>query len=194
MRYIPGQRKPTQGDNQVARMYNNPSNARRAAAAFAAKHPDTFIVAASIRSPGITSMYFPTLALVKDAVLDDKLKAAVEDTVKLVDASEVEPDVEEAPAPKPARKAKAPAKAKPKAKQPKAKPKAKGGNKTARAMDLMSRKDGATAAELIKEFGWEPHTLRGFVSIKNNASRTDPVWNIKTVKGTEGKPTRYVIG
>ena len=36
------------------------------------------------------------------------------------------------------------------------------GSKMAQAIAMMSRKDGATTAELIKKLGWLPHTLRGF--------------------------------
>jgi hypothetical protein len=31
-------------------------------------------------------------------------------------------------------------------------------------LDLLKRPDGATAKELLKATGWQPHSLRGFLS------------------------------
>jgi uncharacterized membrane protein len=68
-------------------------------------------------------------------------------------------------------KPKAAAKAKPKkaAKTPKnATPaKAEGvreGTKTAKVLDLLRRPNGATMKELLRATGWQPHSLRGFLS------------------------------
>jgi hypothetical protein len=38
-------------------------------------------------------------------------------------------------------------------------------NKKTEVIALMKRAKGATLAEIIKETGWQPHTVRGFVSI-----------------------------
>jgi hypothetical protein len=38
------------------------------------------------------------------------------------------------------------------------------GSKTAQVMDLLKRAGGATAQELVKATGWQPHTVRGFIS------------------------------
>jgi hypothetical protein len=80
-----------------------------------------------------------------------------------------------APAKKGGRKAKAlarkPAKgrksAKPAAKRAGRKPDGKGSRKTVRSqvIALLQRKDGATLPELCKAFGWQKHTVRGFISI-----------------------------
>jgi hypothetical protein len=39
-----------------------------------------------------------------------------------------------------------------------------GGSKTEAILDLMKRPGGATAKELPKTTGWQPHSLRGFIS------------------------------
>jgi hypothetical protein len=63
-------------------------------------------------------------------------------------------------APKGRTKAKAP---KPDAKA--AKPEvAREGSKTARILDLLKQPGGVTAKELMKATGWQPHSVRGFLS------------------------------
>ena len=47
----------------------------------------------------------------------------------------------------------------------KSKPKAERANKKAEVIALMKRAKGATLAEITKATGWQPHTIRGFVSI-----------------------------
>jgi hypothetical protein len=44
-------------------------------------------------------------------------------------------------------------------------PTAKPSNKKAEVIALMKRAKGATLAEIMKETGWQAHTVRGFVSI-----------------------------
>ena len=62
-------------------------------------------------------------------------------------------------------KAKSAKKATPKKKAPKsARNDAREGSKTATILDLLKRPDGATAKELLKVTGWQPHSLRGFIS------------------------------
>ena len=41
---------------------------------------------------------------------------------------------------------------------------ARDGSKTATILDLLKRKDGATLKELMKASGWQPHSVRGFLS------------------------------
>ena len=61
-------------------------------------------------------------------------------------------------------KAKAGKKATPKKKAPRsARNNAREGNKTAAILDLLKRPGGATAKELLKATGWQPHSLR-FIS------------------------------
>jgi hypothetical protein len=55
-------------------------------------------------------------------------------------------------APKGAKKAKA------------AKPEARDGSKTAQILDLLKRPGGVTSKELMKATGWQPHSVRGFLS------------------------------
>jgi hypothetical protein len=73
----------------------------------------------------------------------------------------------EAPATKGPRKAKKAKSAKKggRAKRAAAKPKADRANKKAEVIAMMNRAKGATLAEIMKATGWQPHTVRGFVSI-----------------------------
>jgi len=41
---------------------------------------------------------------------------------------------------------------------------ARAGSKTETILDLLKRPGGATAKELLKVTGWQPHSLRGFLS------------------------------
>jgi hypothetical protein len=38
------------------------------------------------------------------------------------------------------------------------------GTKAAKILNLMKRPRGATAEELVKVTGWQPHSIRGFLS------------------------------
>jgi hypothetical protein len=58
-------------------------------------------------------------------------------------------------------------KASPGKKAPKGQKKARAardGSKTAKVLDLLKRTSGVTAKELMKVTGWEPHSVRGFLS------------------------------
>ncbi len=65
------------------------------------------------------------------------------------------------------KKGKSAKKAAPAKKAPKGAKKAKSardGSKTAQVLDLLKRPSGVTAKELMKATGWQPHSVRGFLS------------------------------
>jgi len=65
------------------------------------------------------------------------------------------------------KKPKAGKKASPAKKAPKGAKKAKGardGSKAAKILDMLKRPGGATSKELQKASGWQPHSVRGFLS------------------------------
>ena len=65
------------------------------------------------------------------------------------------------------KKAKSDKKATPAKKAPKSAKKASGareGSKTAAILEMLKRPGGASAKELLKATGWQPHSLRGFIS------------------------------
>ena len=64
------------------------------------------------------------------------------------------------------KKGKATQKASPAKKAPKGKKasSARDGSKTAKVLDLLKRAGGVTAKELMKATGWQPHSVRGFLS------------------------------
>lgn len=51
------------------------------------------------------------------------------------------------------------------------KPKAERTNKRAEVLAMMKRAKGVTLAEIMTATGWQPHTVRGFVSILGSKGR-----------------------
>ena len=48
---------------------------------------------------------------------------------------------------------------------PKSRQNARPGSKTAKILDLLKRPGGATLKELLKVTSWQPHSIRGFLSL-----------------------------
>ena len=87
-----------------------------------------------------------------------------------------------------AKKAKAAKKARA-AKKPARQAKADRTNKKAEVIALMKRAKGATLAEIMKATDWQPHTVRGFVSILGSRGGE----KIESSKNAAGERT-YKIG
>jgi len=75
------------------------------------------------------------------------------------------------------------------AKKPASKPKAERANKKADVIAMMKRAKGATLPEIVKATGWQPHTVRGFVSILGSKGGE----KIESSKNAAGERT-YKIG
>jgi hypothetical protein len=89
---------------------------------------------------------------------------------------------------KPAKKTKS-AKKPARTKKAAAKPKSDRANKKAEVIAMMKRAKGATLAEIMKATGWQPHTVRGFVSILGSKGGE----KIESSKNAAGERT-YKIG
>jgi hypothetical protein len=70
-----------------------------------------------------------------------------------------------------------------------AKPVARTGSKTAKILDMLRRPGGATAKQLMRSTGWQPHSVRGFLSgtIGKKMGLT-----VKSVQGEDGERTYSV--
>jgi len=68
---------------------------------------------------------------------------------------------------------------------------ARDGSKTAKILDLLKRPGGATAQELLKVTGWQPHSVRGFLSgtVGKKMGLT-----VESVKGDHGEHSYSVKG
>jgi hypothetical protein len=91
------------------------------------------------------------------------------------------------------KKGKSAKKATPAKKAPKGAQKAKGpreGSKTDQVLELLKRPGGVTAKDLMKATGWQPHSVRGFLSgtIGKKMGLT-----VISTKGEDGE-RRYSIG
>jgi len=106
--------------------------------------------------------------------------------------SEKNASAPEVPQPKtkrtPAKKAKSAKKAG-RAKKATSKPKADRTNKKAEVIAMMKRAKGAALPEIMKATGWQPHTVRGFVSILGSKGGE----KIESSKNAAGERT-YKIG
>ena len=92
------------------------------------------------------------------------------------------------------KKRKSAKKASPAKKAPKGAKKAKSGHegsKTNKVLDLLKRPGGVTAKELMKATGWQPHSVRGFLSgtIGKKMGLT-----VTSAKGEDGERSYSVKG
>ena len=68
---------------------------------------------------------------------------------------------------------------------------AREGSKTAKVLDLLKRPGGATAKELMKATGWQPHSVRGFLS---GTVGKKMGLSVTSTKGEDGERTYSVKG
>ena len=61
---------------------------------------------------------------------------------------------------------------------------ARDGSKAAKILDLLKRPEGATLKELMKATGWQPHSVRGFLS---GTVRKRMSLAVASVKGEDGE-------
>jgi hypothetical protein len=89
------------------------------------------------------------------------------------------------------KKGKSGKKASPAKKAPKAAKKARDGSKAAKILDLLKRPGGATVKELMKATGWQPHSVRGFLSgtVSKKMGLT-----VASTKGEDGERSYSVKG
>jgi hypothetical protein len=109
-----------------------------------------------------------------------------------IDSENISKPAPDTAKPKGARKASKKAKAAKKAsrfKKPTNKPKADRANKKAEVIAMMKRAKGATLPEIMKATDWQPHTVRGFVSILGSKGGE----KIESSKNAAGERT-YKIG
>jgi uncharacterized protein DUF3489 len=90
--------------------------------------------------------------------------------------------------PQRSRKAVAPTRAASRTKTPKA-ASARKGSKTAKILVLLKRPDGAALKELMKATGWQPHSVRGFLS---GVLTKKMGLKVRSVKGASGE-RRYSV-
>jgi hypothetical protein len=69
--------------------------------------------------------------------------------------------------------------------------KAREGSKTAQVLDLLKRAGGATLKELMKATGWQPHSVRGFLS---GAVGKKMGLKVTSTKGEDGERSYSVKG
>jgi hypothetical protein len=63
------------------------------------------------------------------------------------------------------------------------------GSKTAKVLGLLQRSDGATLKEIIKATGWQPHSIRGFIS---GTLGKKMALTVNSAKGEDGE-RRYTL-
>ena len=85
--------------------------------------------------------------------------------------------------PKKAKSAKKASSAKKAPKSQKKATSARDGSKTAKVLELLKRPGGATAKELMKATGWQPHSVRGFLSGTVSKKMGLAVTSTKTEEG-----------
>ena len=68
---------------------------------------------------------------------------------------------------------------------------AREGSKTAKVLDLLKRSGGASLKELMKATGWQPHSVRGFLSGTVGKRMALPV---TSTKGEDGERSYSIKG
>ena len=68
---------------------------------------------------------------------------------------------------------------------------AREGSKTEKVLDLLKRSGGATTKELMKATGWQPHSVRGFLS---GTVRKKLGLDVVSTKGEDGERSYSIKG
>ncbi len=68
---------------------------------------------------------------------------------------------------------------------------AREGSKTAKVLDLLQRKGGATLSEIMKATGWQKHSVRGFIS---GALGKKMGLTVESTKGEDGERNYSIKG
>src|SRR5712672_2125497 len=134
-------------------------------------------------------MFLPTGVMNVTTATRSRRNTMSENAIDSENISKPTPDTAKPKGTRKAGKKAKPAKKASRAKKAAGKPKADRVNKKAEVIAMMKRAKGVTLAEVMKATGWQPHTVRGFVSILGSKGGE----KIESAKNADDERT-YKIG